>query len=95
MRFITLTFLSFFVVASTVWAEIQSAPVELKTDGELMFNAICGGMCHEAPEPSALNEKQWPIVLNKMQQRMNQMGIPPLSEAHRDVILDYLLKKAL
>lgn len=60
--------------------------------GKSIFEARCGGMCHQLPKPNLLKEKQWKLVLNVMQQRMKQQGQEPLTGEEFETVFDYLRK---
>ncbi|KPK37564.1 MAG: hypothetical protein AMJ69_11130 [Gammaproteobacteria bacterium SG8_47] len=59
-------------------------------DGKQLFETRCGGLCHQLPEPGMLRAKQWTRVLETMQLRMRQVGMPPLSEAELSRVSAYL-----
>ncbi len=62
-------------------------------EAESLFNARCG-MCHQLPDPGMLKPKQWQLIINTMQQRMQQGKIPQLQPQERDMILEYLTARA-
>ena len=59
--------------------------------GKQLFEVRCA-TCHQLPEPAMLKPKQWRLVLMTMQKRMQQNGLPPLSEAEFTLVLNYLSK---
>jgi mono/diheme cytochrome c family protein len=62
--------------------------------GRQLFEARCGVGCHQLPEPGSLKASQWPRVLETMQKRMRQFGMPPLDAAEYDAVLKYLVAHA-
>ena len=60
--------------------------------GKQIFETRCA-MCHQLPDTAALTPKQWRLVLMTMQKRMEQNGLPPLSEEEFDLVLDYVSKQ--
>ncbi len=64
-----------------------SEPVEL--NGQQLFEARCS-ICHQLPDPSMLNYRQWHRVINTMQIRMQQADIEPLNEDEIAAIKKYL-----
>lgn len=95
---------SFFMVAHADDAlSDQSAPASAgseQADAEMtgaeraafeksLFEGRCQ-MCHQLPEPGMLRPKQWRLILGTMQQRMQQAGVPPLTEEETEMILEYI-----
>ncbi|MDH3342610.1 MAG: hypothetical protein OEM07_02705 [Gammaproteobacteria bacterium] len=58
--------------------------------GEEIFTTFCADACHQAPDRSRLRPKQWRVVLNTMQVRMESSGRSPLTEDQSKRLLDYL-----
>jgi len=52
------------------------------------------GQCHQAYNPSLMTAAMWEVQVDRMQERMRQIGISPLSADERKVILDYLSSHA-
>ena len=69
-------------------ALLGSAGAALDT-GETLFREKCGN-CHALPDPQSLNAKQWQVVLQTMQKRMNEAGRPPLSDAEFKKVLCFV-----
>ena len=61
--------------------------------GKQAFESRCA-TCHQLPEPSMLKPKQWQLVLMTMQKRMQQNGLPPLSDEEFAQVLKYLTEQA-
>ena len=74
-----------------VMAEGTSA--ERKAYADDLFKGRCQ-MCHQLPEPGMLKPKQWKLILTTMQQRMQQAGVPPLTEDETGRLLEYLTEHA-
>jgi mono/diheme cytochrome c family protein len=51
-------------------------------------------LCHQLPEPTMLRPKQWQAILVTMQTRMQQAGIPELTQEQTALILQYLSEAA-
>jgi len=60
---------------------------------ESLFKGRCQ-MCHQLPEPGMLKPNQWKLILVTMQQRMQQAGVPPLTEDETERLLEYLAAQA-
>ena len=58
-------------------------------EGKQLFETRCA-TCHQLPEPTMLKLKQWRLVLKTMQKRMQQNGLPPLTEEEFALVLNYL-----
>ncbi len=57
-----------------------------------LFEARCTS-CHQLPDPMMLNAKQWKIVLQTMQQRMQHKKMTPLNEEEIRLIHGYLVSQ--
>jgi cytochrome c5 len=71
----------------------QETPGEREAYAKSLFEGRCQ-MCHQLPEPSMLRTEQWKLILTTMQQRMQQAGVPPLTEDETERLLDYLAQRA-
>jgi mono/diheme cytochrome c family protein len=80
--------LALLLLAAT--ASAQAAEDDILAAGEALFESRCAGVCHQMPEAGQLTAKQWPVVLNTMQLRMKQFGLPPLDAAEYEAVLYYL-----
>jgi len=58
--------------------------------GKSLFEGRCQ-TCHQLPEPSMLRPNQWKFILAIMQQRMQQAGVPQLTEGESEMILQYIV----
>lgn len=66
---------------------------ENQSEAEDLFVTRCA-LCHQLPEPGMLKPQQWKLIVSTMQQRMQQAGVPQLSEQETDTILGYLSERA-
>ncbi|MCF6280630.1 MAG: hypothetical protein L3J28_00215 [Candidatus Polarisedimenticolaceae bacterium] len=58
-----------------------------------LFEARCTS-CHQLPEPSMLNARQWKLVLQTMQTRMQHKEMTPLNEDEIELIHGYLVSQS-
>ena len=66
---------------------------EDQSEAEDLFVTRCS-LCHQLPEPAMLKPQQWKLIISTMQQRMQQAGMPQLSEQETEAILEYLSERA-
>ena len=52
------------------------------------------GQCHQPYNPSLMTPAMWAVQVDRMQERMKQIGISPLNAEERKAILDYLSSHA-
>ncbi len=71
----------------------ETASMDRNAYTESLFKGRCQ-MCHQLPEPSMLKAKQWKLILVVMQQRMQQAGVPPLTEEETEMLMEYLSARA-
>ncbi len=100
MRIILLMFICLILTAAPLLVvqaaegEVSSeSPVLAQTEadaGKSLFEGRCQ-MCHQLPEPSMLRPNQWKLILAIMQQRMQQTGVPQLTEEETEIILQYIV----
>ena len=69
--------------------QADEVDAERSADSKSLFEGRCQ-MCHQLPEPSMLNPNQWKLILGTMQQRMQQAGVPPLTEEETKMVLEYI-----
>lgn len=74
-------------------AEAEMTDAERSVWNKNLFEGRCQ-MCHQLPEPSMLRPKQWRLILGTMQQRMQQAGVPPLTEEETEMILEYIAEQS-
>ena len=79
------------IVSELAGAEMTSA--ERAVFEKSLFEGRCQ-MCHQLPEPSMLRPKQWRLILGTMQQRMQQAGVPQLTEEETEMILEYIAEQS-
>ena len=51
-------------------------------------------LCHQLPEPTMLRPRQWQAIVVTMQQRMQQAGMPQLTPAETQLVLEHLASEA-
>jgi len=71
----------------------EETPAGKEAYAKSLFEGRCQ-MCHQLPEPSMLRPEQWKLILTTMQQRMQQVGVPPLTEEEIGRLLEYLAQRA-
>jgi len=74
-------------------AEAEMTGAERSAFKKSLFEGRCQ-MCHQLPEPDMLRAKQWRLILTTMQQRMQQAGVPPLTEDETETILEYIAEQS-
>jgi uncharacterized membrane protein len=79
--------------AASVQAKAESASADSSAYAKDLFEGRCQ-MCHQLPEPDMLRAKQWRLILTTMQQRMQQAGVPPLTEDETETILEYIAEQS-
>jgi uncharacterized membrane protein len=79
--------------AASVQAKAESASADSSAYDKDLFEGRCQ-MCHQLPEPDMLRAKQWRLILTTMQQRMQQAGVPPLTEDETETILEYIAEQS-
>ena len=73
--------------------ETEMTNAERSVFEKSLFEGRCQ-MCHQLPEPGMLRPKQWRLILGTMQQRMQQAGVPPLTEEETEMILEYIAEQS-
>jgi mono/diheme cytochrome c family protein len=71
----------------------EESAAEREAYAKSLFEGRCQ-MCHQLPEPGMLRTEQWKLILTTMQQRMQQAGVPPLTEDETEHLLEYLAERA-
>ena len=79
--------------ASASEQAVEETAAEREAWAKSLFEGRCQ-MCHQLPEPGMLKPAQWKLLLNVMQQRMQQAGVPPLTEDETERLLEYLSARA-
>jgi cytochrome c5 len=72
---------------------LQLVQADDSADSKSLFEGRCQ-MCHQLPEPGMLTPKQWKLILATMQQRMQQAGVPPLTQRETELILEYIAEQS-
>ncbi|MBU6281838.1 hypothetical protein KGQ64_06310 [bacterium] len=57
--------------------------------GARVYAAQCG-ICHVAYQPGLMTPAMWEIQVARMDEHRSRRGLPPLADADRRVILEYL-----
>jgi cytochrome c5 len=78
---------------SAVDASVDESAAEREAWAKNLFEGRCQ-MCHQLPEPGMLKPQQWKLILMTMQQRMQQAGVPSLTEDETERLLEYLAERA-
>jgi len=78
---------------SSELAAVEKTSIARSVYAEDLFKGRCQ-MCHQLPEPGMLRPNQWKLILTTMQQRMQQAGVPPLTEEETERLLEYLAERA-
>ena len=73
--------------------EVEKTSSDRSADSKSLFEGRCQ-MCHQLPEPGMLRPKQWRLILGTMQQRMQQAGVPPLTEEETEIVLEYIAEQS-
>ncbi len=80
------------ILLVTLLALSQNSFAEDKEFPKKLFEARCTS-CHQLPEPSMLNARQWKIVLQTMQKRMQHKKMAPLSKDEIETIHRYIVSQ--
>ena len=81
MRYTFIYMLNFFIATVSIAAE--------QVTGETLYKSKCM-LCHQLPEPDMLRPTQWQAVLQTMQTRMQQAGLPVMTPQEQALIFEYL-----
>jgi hypothetical protein len=84
------------VAAGLLLALAGCAPQPLPdadSPGAIAYAQQCG-LCHPAHQPSLLTAEMWKIQVARMMELRTRRGLPPLSAAEQQLILDYLTSHA-
>lgn len=80
-------------IAPSKPVEVEETGADREAYAKSLFEGRCQ-MCHQLPEPDMLTPKQWRLTLTTMHQRMQQAGVPPLTEGETERLLEYLTPRA-
>jgi mono/diheme cytochrome c family protein len=95
MKTVLILLLGLFLAAIPLFivqAETESPALD-STDAQSLFEGRCQ-MCHQLPDTGMLKPQQWKLILTTMQQRMQQAGVPPLTETETGLILEYITQQS-
>ena len=73
--------------------EVEKTSSDRSVDSKSLFEGMCQ-MCHQLPEPGMLRPKQWRLILKTMQQRMQQAGVPQMTEDETEMVLEYIAEQS-
>jgi hypothetical protein len=62
---------------------------EAESPGAKLYAERCG-TCHRVHAPTSLTFEMWKVQVERKQGTMVRQGLPPLTPAEREVLLDYL-----
>jgi mono/diheme cytochrome c family protein len=74
----------------TAVTQVNAADSDDVAAGKDIYDNNCSDLCHQAPAADRLRPKQWRVVLNTMQIRMQSVGMDPLTDVELEQILAYL-----
>ena len=61
--------------------------------GAIAYVQQCG-LCHPPHQPSSMTAEMWKVQVSRMMEMRARRGLPPLTGAQQQVILDYLTSHA-
>ena len=64
-----------------------------RSEGAALYRARCGG-CHALAHPRRHTAEGWAQMMDLMEQRMRERGMPALSDDERRIIMGYLTDHA-
>lgn len=76
-------------LASLVAAGCTRPLPDAQSPGAQVYAAQCG-ICHVAYQPGLMTPAMWEVQVGRMDEHRRRRGVPPLDDADRRVILDYL-----
>ncbi len=82
--------LLFLLTMLVLSVNVQASDADDYEAGKEIFEFRCADTCHQIPAAQSLKPKQWRIVLNTMQKRMERAGMSRLTEQELDQLLHYL-----
>ena len=93
MKAVLTLFYSLILAGVPLIAVAEETSAERDAYAKSLFEGRCQ-MCHQLPEPGMLKPKQWKLILTTMQQRMQQAGVPLLTEDETEAILEYIAEQS-
>ena len=85
----TLRLLLVAVLCGLSWMGCNAKLPEPESAGAKLYAARCD-TCHRIYAPGIMKFEMWKIQVERMQGEMVRRGLPPLSDAERSTLLDYL-----
>lgn len=74
-------------------AGCQTKIPEEDTYAGQLYVRRCGN-CHQPYQPQSMTAAMWEIEIPKMEQKIAQAGLSPLTPEQKETILDYLRRNA-
>ena len=93
MKAVPILFFSLILAGMPLITTAEETSAEREAYAKSLFEGRCQ-MCHQLPEPGMLRPKQWKLILTTMQQRMQQAGVPPLTEEETEMILEHIAEQS-
>lgn len=59
-----------------------------------LYARRCGSGCHRVYAPGSMKYEMWRITMERMRREYPAKGLPPLTSAEEELILDYLRRHA-
>ncbi len=78
-----------FVLGALLLACNASLP-EPDSPGAVLYRQRCADPCHRLYAPTLMKIEMWKIQVERMQGEFERRGLPPLTDAEKQVVLDYL-----
>ena len=75
--------------AASIAAGCSRPLPDAQSPGAVTYAAQCG-ICHVPYQPGLMTFAMWEIQVARMDELRTRRGVPPLADADRRVILDYL-----
>ena len=66
---------------------------EPESEGAMLYASRCSG-CHRLYAPASMKYEMWKMDVERMQGELVRRGLPPLSDAERTTVLDYLRRNS-
>lgn len=67
---------------------------EPESPGGKLYAQRCASGCHRLYQPRVLKYEMWKTIVRRMQGEFVRRGLPPLTEAEQQLLLQYLEKHA-
>jgi hypothetical protein len=91
---VTKLHLALIAIGLCVFASCSSPPLpEAESDAARLYVQRCA-VCHTAYNPHSLTMAMWRYQMDAMKPKIQQAGMPPLTDDDSKIILDYLSRNA-